>query len=118
MQAMNRAQRVRVRKHETEPDLSKLETASTTSNDTTPLKRIKTSEDSDGEHPMIELPASDIELVFRPLPTDNQNIDTLQTRFIKTTANASGKIYIIIIKYKWSFSELQIVVTFEPLNRF
>ena len=103
MQAMNRAQRVRVRKHETEPDLSKLETASTTSNDTTPLKRIKTSEDSDGEHPMVELPASDIELVFRPLPTDNQNIDTLQTRFIKTTANASGKIYIIIIKLKKIF---------------
>jgi hypothetical protein len=23
-----------------------------------------------------------------------------------------------IIKYKWSFSELQIVITFEPLNRF
>lgn len=89
MQAMNRAQRVRVRKHETEPDLTKLETASTTSNDATPLKRSKTAEDSDGEPPVSDLPASDIELVFRPLPNENQNIDSLQTRFIKTTANAT-----------------------------
>lgn len=90
MQAMNRAQRVRVRKHETEPDLTKIETASTTSNDATPLKRSKTAEDSDGEQPVPDLPASDIELVFRPLPNENQNIDSLQTRFIKTTANATG----------------------------
>ncbi|XP_033746293.1 E3 ubiquitin-protein ligase RING2-like [Pecten maximus] len=107
LQAMNRAQRVR--KHATEPDLSRLETASTTSNDATPKKRPKpysddsSTENSVGEggselgHPIEpverEVPVSDIELVFRPLPIDSEsqaaNFDASQTRYIKTTANAS-----------------------------
>ena len=111
LQAMNRAHQ-RVRKHPTESDLSRLETASTTSNENTPRKRNKPfSDDSSTEtslpeggpeslhqtHPMLErdpVPVSDIELIFRPLPLHNQtNIDhdASQTRYIKTTANATGE---------------------------
>lgn len=100
---MNRAQRVR--KHATEPDLTKLETSSTTSNENTPNKRKKGySDDSSteaslgdggtemGHHMDPPVPVSDIELVFRPLPHDSQQeVDVnSQTRYIKTTANATG----------------------------
>ncbi|KAK3086052.1 hypothetical protein FSP39_012724 [Pinctada imbricata] len=102
LQAMNRAQRVR--KQNTDPDLSRLETASTTSNDTTPLKRQKTfSDDSSTENsvneagpeqppplPDLPQPVGDIELVFRPLPADvHAPLDDSQIRYIKTTANAT-----------------------------
>jgi len=112
---MNRAQRVR--KHATDPDLSKLETASTTSNDATPRKRPKTySDDSSTENSVgeggseigqpleREVPVSDIELVFRPLPLDSHHndVDSSQTRYIKTTANATGKYYQNFTVYDWS----------------
>ena len=107
---MNRAQRVR--KQNTEPaDISRLETASTTSNETTPLKRPKAfSDDSSTENsvggevgleqappPPVDLPqpVGDIELVFRPLPADvHAPLDDSQIRYIKTTANATGKKYL------------------------
>lgn len=101
VQALSRPQRVR--KHATEPDLSRLETASNASSENTPLKRPKTlSDDSSAENSLAEAvtdsapppelpqPVGDIELIFRPLPADHEPPDDSQIRYIKTTANATG----------------------------
>lgn len=101
VQALSRPQRVR--KHATEPDLSRLETASNASSENTPLKRPKTlSDDSSAENSLAEAvtdsapppelpqPVGDIELIFRPLPADREPPDDSQIRYIKTTANATG----------------------------
>lgn len=100
VQALSRPQRVR--KHATEPDLSRLETASNASSENTPLKRPKTlSDDSSAENSLAEAvtdsapppelpqPVGDIELIFRPLPADHEPPDDSQIRYIKTTANAT-----------------------------
>lgn len=101
VQALSRPQRVR--KHATEPDLSRLETASNASSENTPLKRPKTlSDDSSAENSLAEAvtdsvappelpqPVGDIELIFRPLPAEHESPDDSQIRYIKTTANATG----------------------------
>ncbi|KAK6169184.1 hypothetical protein SNE40_020283 [Patella caerulea] len=79
-----------------------IEAEGSTSNDTTPKKRAKLYSDdsSAGEgsvtsEPVPELPpettVGDIELVFKPYPEDNMedDDDDSQTRYIKTTANAT-----------------------------
>lgn len=103
VQALSRPQRVR--KHATEPDLSRLETASNASSENTPLKRPKTlSDDSSAENSLAEAttesapppelpqPVGDIELIFRPLPMEHESPDDSQIRYIKTTANATGNL--------------------------
>lgn len=135
-QAMNRAQRVR--KHASEGDLSRqldgasTPTCGTTSNETTPRKKVKTySDESSCENSLSEPPlgiglgnlgidtaetgsigsvseqgqpspdmivpepsVSDIELVFKPHPQDvDGDMDIAEhTRYIKTTANATGMV--------------------------
>lgn len=104
LQSINRPQRVR--KHASmdgdipRPDLDLLD--GETSNETTPRKRQKTySDDSSGENSVgegvsepplepPEVPVRDIELVFKPHPQEADGDGALQTRYIKTTANASG----------------------------
>ena len=108
LQAMNRAQRVRK-----QPDIAKTD-AGPTSGESTPCKRPRAaSEESAGENSNMSIQsnvdaesfcetgsetaetvpvntADDIELVFKPHPTEEQD-ENAQVRYIKTTANASGQ---------------------------
>ena len=97
-QALNRAQRVR--KHTSDTDMIHRHdggSLSATSTENTPRKKQKPySDDSstensllEAEPPQPETPLSEIELVFKPYPKD-ANDKTEESRYIKTTANATG----------------------------
>ena len=106
-QALNRAQRVR--KHASDPDgLMRVETGSTASNENTPIKKQKQfSDDSSTENSLLDVPElnlqeppqqqlTEIELVFKPHPKDGLLDRTEEPRYIKTTANATGKSNILL----------------------
>ena len=56
--------------------------------------------DSDMSHPKPEPNQRDIELVFKPHPDDDKDESGAQTRYIKTTANASGKYKLYVTFWK------------------
>lgn len=102
-QALNRAQRVR--KMNADGDSSRPESECNTPAEATPRKQNRTtSDESAGENsmsgdPLFEgssgagggasRPAPEIELVFKPHPQEETTSSGTQTRFIKTTANAT-----------------------------
>jgi len=104
-QAFNRAQRV---KKQTQGDTSQMQSGSTASDDGSPPKLMSQTDSStasvDNDNPSgDQLPAgsqatkgssvpSEIELVMWPHPQlGKQDAYDSQTRFIKTTSNATGK---------------------------
>ncbi|NXC19275.1 RING2 ligase, partial [Corythaeola cristata] len=106
IQAMNRLQRGKKQQIENgsgaedNGDSSHCSNASTHSNQEAgpSNKRTKTSDDSglelDNNNPTVAIDpvmdgASEIELVFRPHPTLMENDDSAQTRYIKTSGNAT-----------------------------
>ncbi len=124
LQALNRAQRVRKQAGDGQPGEPQTPPIGDEPNgkmeammgpENTPKKRSRAvSEDSgtsmgdsveghDSEMPKPE-PPRDIELIFKPHPDDDKDESGAMTRYIKTTANASGT--------KCRFSYINVIVIF------
>ncbi|XP_078075482.1 E3 ubiquitin-protein ligase RING2 isoform X2 [Mustelus asterias] len=135
MQALNRAQRVR--KHQAENgsgaedngDSSHCSNASTHSNQEAgpSQKRAKTSDDSGpdldttnengtGDPDPVTDGTNEIELVFRPHPTLMEKDETAQTRYIKTTGNATVDHLSKYLAMRLALEELRKNEEANPMN--